>query len=119
MFSKLEIIDPVYIDHIKENMDLVVLAKTELLNYNFIQAQHYIHLILINLNNLVQVSEFWKKMSDNKLINNILCICLEFVRIVTILYTPFLPHLMHNVGKIIGLKENEFLFKFCFLEKLT
>lgn len=113
-FNKIDTFDEEFETRIKENMVFVESAKLELLNYNFIQAAHYIHLILLNLNNVVTTSEFWKKTDNHRLINQIACFSLEFLRIVSILYSPFLPELMGNVSRYLGIDPDIYTkFKFC------
>jgi methionyl-tRNA synthetase len=86
-------------------MDLINSAKADLINFDFIACIHKLHLVLINLNNHVHSSEFWKKADEKEEIIQLACFTYEFVRIVSILYKPILPQLMSNINKFIGIDE--------------
>jgi methionyl-tRNA synthetase len=104
---------------IKENLVHVNNAICELNNFNFIQAAHQIHLILLNLNNLIQTSEFWKKTEDIEYIKEIACFSFEFIRIISILFYPYLPELMGYVNKYIGVDDKFIKFKYCFFRGIN
>jgi methionyl-tRNA synthetase len=104
---------------IKENLVHVNNAINELNNFNFIQAAHQVHLILLNLNNLIQTSEFWKKTEDKEYIREIACFSFEFIRIISILFYPFLPELMGNVNRYIGIEDKFINFKYCFFRGIN
>ena len=95
-------------------MSLINSAKKSLVEFDFIASIHKIHLVLINLNNQLHLSEFWKKHSDREELEQLICFTYEFTRIVTILYKPILPELMIDVNKFIGNNENNIKLDKCF-----
>jgi methionyl-tRNA synthetase len=118
-FNKFDIWDEEYSSKINENIQIVEEAKTLLLEYNFTPAAGKIHQLLSNLNHLIHSSEFWKKLDDEEYIKKISCFTFEFLRISTILLTPYLPELMKNVSYFIGIKPYYLNFKFCFFRDLS
>jgi methionyl-tRNA synthetase len=113
-FNKIEKFSDSMLEKIKDNLIHVNNAIIDLNNFNFIQAAHQVHLILLNLNNLIQNSEFWKKTDDTEYIKELACFSIEFIRIISILFHPFLPELMGNVNRYFGIDNNFAKFKYCF-----
>ncbi len=91
-------------------MELINSAKLDIFNFDFIACIHKVHLVLINLNNYVHSSEFWKKIDQRDELTQLACFTYEFIRIVTILYKPILPQLMSNINKYIGIDEADITF---------
>jgi methionyl-tRNA synthetase len=91
-------------------MELINSAKSDLKDYNFVACIHKVHLVLINLNNHVHETEFWKKSNQKEDIIQLACFTYEIIRIVTILYKPILPTLMSNINKYIGIDESSISF---------
>lgn len=110
-----------YCDHFsKANQDLInelsalnEEVKSHLMNFNFISAAHQINMILLQLNNLVHSSEFWKHLDNEQLIREVSVITLEFCRIVTILYKPFIKEISDVIYEFIGHDLKEISFKYC------
>ncbi len=88
-------------------MDLINSAKSDLINFDFIACIHKVHLVLLNLNNHVHNSEFWKKTDQKDEIKQLACFTYELIRIITILYKPILPKMMSNINKYIGIDESK------------
>jgi methionyl-tRNA synthetase len=91
-------------------MELINSAKADLIEFNFIACIHKVHLVLINLNNHVHATEFWKKSDQKEDIIQLACFTYEFIRIVAILYKPILPTLMSNINKYIGIDQSKINF---------
>jgi methionyl-tRNA synthetase len=103
-----------YIQKIKENMSLINSARADLINNDFTTATYKVHLVLINLNNFVHASEFWKKQMSKDELSQLSCYVYEFIRIATILYRPLLPQLMININKFIGIGEDKVFLDFSY-----
>lgn len=110
-----------YVEHFNEEFqifigqNLIFLNKAiiNLKNYDFIGAAAQLHLLLLNLNTLVHKVEFWKDKENKVKLSNLGCTVFEFVRIISILFKPFLPELMVNLHKYIGLNQNDMKLKNC------
>jgi len=103
-----------YKTKIDYNMDLVSETLRFLEKYDFMTASQKIHLILLELNNLVHSSKFWLRIEDKKFLSEVVCFTLEFIRITSILLKPFLPDLMINIHKFLGVDPNNMKIDCCF-----
>jgi methionyl-tRNA synthetase len=101
-------------EKIEENIIHVNNAKQDLCDYNFVNAAQNVHNILLNLNNIVHNSEFWKRSGEDEYLRQLGCFIIEFIRIISVLFYPYLPELMGNVHKFIGVEEKYIKLKFCF-----
>ena len=103
-----------YYERILNNMKMVLEIQRFLNKYDFITASIKIHLLLLELNNFVHMTQFWLKADEKKFLAEITCFTLEFLRLTSILLKPFLPELMINIHRFLGLDEKDMKINNCF-----
>ena len=104
-------------ERIDNNMKIVFEIQTFLDKYDFITASIKVHLLLLELNNFVHLSQFWLKKDDKKYLEEILCFTLEFVRLASILLKPFLPELMENIHQFLGIETDKMKIDYCYFRR--
>lgn len=73
--------------------------------YDYSLICHKIHLILLDLNKLIQDSAIWK-MTDKSEVREFVIFTIECIRIISIFLYPILPELSVNIHTVLGLKFN-------------